>query len=100
MWYMYIYEITLYGMKRLEQFIFYFRVLVQLKLIFILMYEKKYLHIYNIYVWMHNIQNNHVVDSVDGAKMYLTSTVTVIYNMHAASLWYHVKIQYLISYML
>lgn len=37
---MYIYEITLYGMKRLEQFIFYFRVLVQLKLIFILMYEK------------------------------------------------------------
>lgn len=40
MWYMYIYEITLYGMKRLEQFIFYFRVLVQLKLIFILMYEK------------------------------------------------------------
>lgn len=27
-------------MKRLEQFIFYFRVLVQLKLIFILMYEK------------------------------------------------------------
>lgn len=49
---------------------------------------------------MHNIQNNHVNDSVDGAKMYLTSTVTVIYNMHAASLWYHVKIQYLISYML
>lgn len=27
---------------------------------------------------MHNIQNNHVNDSVDGAKMYLTSTVTVI----------------------
>lgn len=35
---------------------------------------------------MHNIQHNQVVDSVDGVKMYLTSTVTVIYNMHAASL--------------
>lgn len=30
---------------------------------------------------MHNIQNNHINNSTDGAKMYLTTTATVIYNM-------------------